>query len=109
VKQAQAAAFFSEPEIDHFVMAITAAQAMVRLRCPRLHFYLLVTGLDWREGSVMRNGYLRNPHEFDRWLKANAVLGSLLAIGMLAMALAGLNPAAQPDGATELPGVTALK
>src|SRR5262245_12005729 len=29
VKQAQAAAFF-EPEIDHFVMAITAAEAIVR-------------------------------------------------------------------------------
>jgi len=29
VKQAQAAAFF-EPEIDHFVMAITAAEATVR-------------------------------------------------------------------------------
>jgi hypothetical protein len=58
----------------------------------------------------MRNGYLRNPHEFDRWLKANAVLGSLLAIGMLAMALAGgLNPAARPDGATELSSVTSLK
>jgi len=39
----------------------------------------------------MRNFYLRNPHGFDRWLKANAILGSLLAIGMLAMALAGLN------------------
>jgi len=37
----------------------------------------------------MRNFYLRNPHGFDRWLKANAILGSLLAIGMLAMALAG--------------------
>jgi hypothetical protein len=57
----------------------------------------------------MRNDYLRNPHEFDSWLKANAVLGSLLAIGMLAMALAGLNPAAQSDDATELAGVTALK
>ena len=57
----------------------------------------------------MRNDYLRNPHEFDRWLKANAVLGSLLAIGMLAMALAGLNLAAQPDGATELSSVTSLK
>jgi len=33
----------------------------------------------------MRNFYLRNPHGFDRWLKANAVLGSLLAIGMLAL------------------------
>ena len=38
----------------------------------------------------MRNDYLRNPHEFDSWLKANAVIGSLLAIGMLAMALAAI-------------------
>ncbi len=51
----------------------------------------------------MRNFYLRNPHGFDRWLKANAILGSLLAIGMLAMALASLNLAA------ELSSVTALK
>jgi hypothetical protein len=57
----------------------------------------------------MRNGYPRNPHEFDRWLKANAVLGSLLAIGMLAMALAGINVAARTDGATELSSVTSLK
>jgi hypothetical protein len=57
----------------------------------------------------MRNFYLRNPHGFDRWLKANAILGSLLAIGMLAMALAGLNPAARSDGATELSSVTSLK
>jgi hypothetical protein len=51
----------------------------------------------------MRNFYLRNPHGFDRWLKANACLGSLLAIGMLAMALAGLNLGA------DLSSVTALK
>jgi hypothetical protein len=57
----------------------------------------------------MRSDYLRNPHEFDRWLKANAVLGSLLAIGMLAMALAGLNSEGRPDGATELSIVTASK
>jgi hypothetical protein len=56
----------------------------------------------------MRNDYLRNPHEFDRWLKANAVLGSLLAIGMLAMALGGLNSGGQPDRATELSSVTSL-
>jgi hypothetical protein len=57
----------------------------------------------------MRNDYPRNPNEFDKWLKANAVLGSLLAIGMLALALASLNPAAQPDGAIELSSVTSLK
>jgi hypothetical protein len=57
----------------------------------------------------MRNFYLMNPHGFDRWLKANAVLGSILAIGMLAMALAGLNSAGCPDGATVSLSVTASK
>ena len=57
----------------------------------------------------MRNFYLRNPHGFDRWLKANAILSSLLAIGMLAMALAGLNLTTRPDGATELSSVISLK
>jgi hypothetical protein len=59
----------------------------------------------------MGNGrdYLRNPREFDRWLKANAVLGSILAIGMLMMALAGLNSAGRHDVATELSTVTASK
>jgi hypothetical protein len=50
----------------------------------------------------MRNFYLRNPHGFDRWLKANAILGSLLAIGMLAMALAGLNSVGRQDQTTEV-------
>ena len=57
----------------------------------------------------MRNFYLKNPHGFDGWLKANAILGSLLAIGMLAMAVAGLNVAARSDGATELSSITSLK
>jgi hypothetical protein len=61
------------------------------------------------KGSVMRNDYLRNPRELDRWLKANAVLGSILAIGMLAMALGGLNSGGQPDRAAELSSVTASK
>jgi hypothetical protein len=34
--------------------------------------------------------YLSNPRQFDGWLRANAVFGLVLAIGMLAMALAGL-------------------
>jgi hypothetical protein len=28
---------------------------------------------------------------FDRWLKTNAIFGAILAVGMLAMALAGIN------------------
>jgi hypothetical protein len=41
--------------------------------------------------------------------KANAVLGSILATGILAMALAGLYSAGHPDGATEFSSVTASK
>jgi hypothetical protein len=58
--------------------------------------------------SSWRN-YLTNPREFDGWLKANAVVGSILAIGMLTMALAGLNSAGRNDGSTELSTVTASK
>ena len=56
-------------------------------------------GNGWRD-------YLRT-REFDGWLKANAVLGSILAFGILAMALAGLYSAGRPDAATEFSSVTA--
>jgi hypothetical protein len=37
--------------------------------------------------AVMGNrwDYLRNPRELDGWLKANAVVGSMVAIGIMAM------------------------
>ena len=57
--------------------------------------------------NAMRRDYQRNPGEFDGWLKANAVFGLILAIGMLAMAVAGLDSAGRPDGATEFSSVTA--
>ena len=41
----------------------------------------------------------KEQREFDRWLKTNAILGSILAIGMLAMALAGSNSAGRSDQA----------
>ena len=41
--------------------------------------------------------YLSDPRQFDGWLRANAVLGFVLAIGMLAMALAGLYSEAPVD------------
>ena len=41
--------------------------------------------------NAIRRDYQRNPREFDGWLKANAVFGLILAIGMLAMALGGLD------------------
>ena len=44
--------------------------------------------------------------KFNGWLKTNAVLGSILAIGILAMALAGLNSPGQPNGATQFSSVT---
>lgn len=37
--------------------------------------------------------------EFDRWLKANAIVGLIIAVGLLAMALAGLNSVGRPDSA----------
>jgi hypothetical protein len=56
------------------------------------------------ENGLWRDLYLKNPRECDRWLKANAVLGFILAIGMLAMALVGLfSPV--PNGATEISAV----
>jgi hypothetical protein len=58
----------------------------------------------------MENGrdYLTNPREFDRWLKANAVIGSIFAIGMVMMALAGLNSAERYDRPTAVAQVPPL-
>jgi hypothetical protein len=60
-------------------------------------------------GNDFRRDYSKSPRDFDGWLKANAVLGSILATGILAMALAGLYSAGRPDGATEFSSVTASK
>jgi hypothetical protein len=45
---------------------------------------------------------------FDRWLDANAVLGSLLAIAILAMAVAGLYLGPPEQAATEFSSVNVL-
>ena len=58
-------------------------------------------------GNATRREYQRNPQNFDRWVEANTVFGSILAIGILAMALAGLNAAGPPYAATEFSSVTA--
>ena len=41
---------------------------------------------------------LEDQRTFDRWIKANATFGAVLALGILAMAVAGLN-APRPDAA----------
>jgi hypothetical protein len=38
--------------------------------------------------------------EMDRWIKANAILGSIVAVGMLAMAFLGSNPTGHAGVAT---------
>jgi hypothetical protein len=53
-----------------------------------------------------RRDYPRNAPEFDGWLKANAVVGSIVAIAILAMAVGGLFSAGRPDAATEFSSVT---
>jgi hypothetical protein len=54
--------------------------------------------------DLWRDFYLKNQRECDRWLKANAALGSILALAMLAMALVG-HYSAEPKGATEISAV----
>jgi hypothetical protein len=49
--------------------------------------------LDKRD--LMRKLSLEDRRIFDRWMKANAVIGSLLAAGLFAMAVAGA-PSARP-------------
>ena len=41
----------------------------------------------------------KEQREFNGWLSSNAILGSILASGMLAMALAGSNSAGRSDEA----------
>jgi hypothetical protein len=53
--------------------------------------------------------YLTNPGEFDGWLKANAVLGSVLAVAILAAAFASFfSSGTAPNVATELSSVNRL-
>jgi hypothetical protein len=59
-------------------------------------------------GNGLWRDYLRNPREFDKWLTANAILSSILAAAMLAMALAGLYSAGPPNGTTEFSSVNVL-
>jgi hypothetical protein len=79
----------------------------------RLRAALLIAGDRSRgeEGFVMLNSVLRNyrtnPHEFDSWIRANAVLGAILAIGIVAMALGGLYFPGPADGVAELSSVAA--
>jgi hypothetical protein len=57
------------------------------------------------EGFVMPNSVWRN--EFDSWIRANAILGAILAIGIVALALGGLYFPGPVDGVTELSSVAA--
>jgi hypothetical protein len=56
----------------------------------------------------VENGYLSRNYmkmssddgrSFDRWLKANAIIGLIFAVGVIAMAVAGYNSGGARDGA----------
>ena len=49
-------------------------------------------------------GYPESSREFDRWLKANAILASIVATAILGAALAGIYSEPR-NGATELSSV----
>jgi hypothetical protein len=63
-----------------------------------------------QEGCVMWNGLsqqyermsLQDQRTFDRWISANAIFGAVLALGILAMAVAGFH-APGPDAAIASP------
>jgi hypothetical protein len=63
----------------------------------------IVCGITDGWEAIMRNigitQSLKEQREFNRWLSSNTILGSILAIGMLAMALAGSNSAGRSDQA----------
>lgn len=50
--------------------------------------------------DILRDWSSEDPREFNRWIKANAVIGSLLAAGLFAMAVAGAPSAGPGDAAT---------
>lgn len=58
-------------------------------------------------GTDYGRDYLTNPRAFDGWLKANAVVGSVLAVAMLGAAFASFFSAgAASDRATEYSSVS---
>jgi hypothetical protein len=53
-------------------------------------------------GYISRNYMKMSPEDrrtFDRWLKANAILGLIFALGIIAMAVAGSNSGGLRDAA----------
>jgi hypothetical protein len=64
-----------------------------------------LVALGWGRLSMEKDDPRSSP-EFDGWLKANAVVGSILTVGMLAMAMAGLYSSGPPaDRTTEFSSV----
>jgi transposase InsO family protein len=56
-----------------------------------------------------RRASLENQRKFDSWLEANAVLGFILFLGIMTMALAGLNSAGRQDATEVVSSATALR
>jgi hypothetical protein len=56
-----------------------------------------------------RRASLEDRRKFDSWLKGNAVLGFILFLGMMAMALEGLNSDGRPGATEVVSSATALR
>jgi hypothetical protein len=52
---------------------------------------------------------LENQRKFDSWLEANAVLGFILFLGIMAMTLAGLNSAGRQDATEVVSSITSFE
>ncbi len=56
-----------------------------------------------------RRASLENQRKFDSWLEANAAVGFILFLGIMAMALTGLNSAGRQDATEVVSSATALR
>ena len=66
------------------------------------------------KGSIAHYSKRMSPEDqrtFDRWLKGNAIVGLILAVGIIAMAIAGSNSAPSPAAVanSKKPDVVASK
>lgn len=57
-------------------------------------------------GTDYGRDYLTNPREFDGWLKVNAVVGSVLAVAILAAFASFFSSGTAPNGTTEYSSVS---
>jgi len=93
---------YCEPYADgtlslHRLVAIGSSRAdriaVLDDEIPRVAYGVVVRAWEGTMGNNLWRDYLKDPHEFDGWLRANAFVGSIVALVILSMALAATSRA----------------